>query len=122
MFPSSRPAIMAPGNVAKCPPQEEGGINNGEVISRQEGKIKESLSGSRGKRDERERERDTYNGRFQCPCINLFAHLDSNVKTGEDGRGKLPLLIERLKQRELVFLYHFGTLEGCLSQGAPTSF
>lgn len=112
---------MAPGNVAKCPPQEEGGINNGEVISRQEGKSKKAFLGLGGK-EMRERERDTYNVRCQCPCTNLSARLDSNVKMGEDGREKSPLLIERLKQRELVFLFHFGTLEGCLSQGAPTSF
>lgn len=50
---------MAPGNVAKCPPQEEGGINNGEVISRQEGKSKKAFLGLGGK-EMRERERERY--------------------------------------------------------------
>lgn len=79
---------MVPWNVAKCPPQEEGGTNNGEAISRLVGKSKKAFLVLGGKR----RETDTFNVRCQCPCVYPSPHLDSNVKMGEDGREKLPFL------------------------------
>lgn len=49
-------------------------------------------------------------------------HLDSNVKVGEDGRVKLPLHPESLKQRELVFLFPWVLYKDASHRELPRPF